>query len=148
MHFSVSFHLNPCKKNYSYKIYPEHLNKSSLAHLQLYKHLTQYINVSASAHIWPCHCLQTPGSQFSSRLTLKKRLVNHILGLSPRPQSVSVAPDCSNCASPRLQAGSARLQRPLSWACVCSHPKCENLSLQNKWQSSDTSRSIAIIRWR
>ncbi|XP_068608570.1 bridge-like lipid transfer protein family member 1 [Brachionichthys hirsutus] len=55
--------------------------------------------------------------EFSPRLTLKKRLVNHILGLSPRPQSLSVPADYLNCASPRLRAGSARAQRPLSWAC-------------------------------
>ncbi|KAI9516354.1 hypothetical protein NQZ68_017557, partial [Dissostichus eleginoides] len=65
----------------------------------------------------------SPGSQFSPRLTLRKRLVNHILGLSPRPQSVSVAADDSNCSSPRLRAGSARAQRPISWACETIDPR-------------------------
>ncbi|KAI4804490.1 hypothetical protein KUCAC02_026116, partial [Chaenocephalus aceratus] len=65
----------------------------------------------------------SPGSQFSPRLTLRKRLVNHILGLSPRPHSVSVAADDSNCSSPRLRAGSARAQRPVSWACETIDPR-------------------------
>ncbi|KAM8915679.1 bridge-like lipid transfer protein family member 1 isoform 6-T6 [Spinachia spinachia] len=65
----------------------------------------------------------SPGSQFSPRLTLRKRLVNHILGLSPRPQSVSHPADYLNCASPRLRAGSARAQRPLSWACETIDPR-------------------------
>ncbi|XP_010781978.1 uncharacterized protein KIAA1109-like isoform X2 [Notothenia coriiceps] len=65
----------------------------------------------------------SPGSQFSPRLTLRKRLVNHILGLSPRPHSVSLAADDSNCSSPRLRAGSARAQRPVSWACETIDPR-------------------------
>uniref|UniRef100_A0AAQ6IKS7 Bridge-like lipid transfer protein family member 1 C-terminal domain-containing protein n=1 Tax=Anabas testudineus TaxID=64144 RepID=A0AAQ6IKS7_ANATE len=65
----------------------------------------------------------SPESPFSPRLTLRKRLVNHILGLSPRPESVSVAADNLNCASPRLRAGSARAQRPLSWACETIDPR-------------------------
>lgn len=69
----------------------------------------------------PCHCLQSPESQYSPRLTFKRRLVNHILGLSDRPQSVSAPADDSHCASPRLRAGGARAQRPVSWACVRSY---------------------------
>ncbi|XP_037098160.1 transmembrane protein KIAA1109 homolog isoform X2 [Syngnathus acus] len=65
----------------------------------------------------------SPESQFSPRLTLKKRLVNHILGLSPRPQSVSVPADYLKCPSPRLRADSARPQRPLSWACEAVDPR-------------------------
>lgn len=81
--------------------------------------LTLVIN-SSSAAMCPCRCLQSPETTYSPRLTLKKRLVNHILGLSPRPQSVSVPADRSDCDSPVLRAGSARAQRPLSWSCVCS----------------------------
>lgn len=80
--------------------------------------LTSVIN--SSALMCPCHCLQSPETTLSPRLTLKKRLVNHILGLSPRPQSVSAPADFSDCDSPVLRAGSASAQRPLSWACVCS----------------------------
>ncbi|XP_038162988.1 transmembrane protein KIAA1109 homolog [Cyprinodon tularosa] len=58
-------------------------------------------------------------NQFSPRLTLKRRLVNHILGLSPRPQSVSVPEDCLNSAPPC----SSRAQRPLSWACENLDPR-------------------------
>nr|XP_046267936.1 transmembrane protein KIAA1109 homolog isoform X3 [Scatophagus argus] len=65
----------------------------------------------------------SPENQFSPRLTLKRRLVNHILGFSPRPQSVSVPADYLNCASPRPQAGGARAQRPLSWACETIDPR-------------------------
>ncbi|XP_061651565.1 bridge-like lipid transfer protein family member 1 [Phyllopteryx taeniolatus] len=65
----------------------------------------------------------SPESQFSPRLTLKKRLVNHILGLSPRPQSVSVPADYLNCPSPHLRADSARAQRPFSWACEAVDPR-------------------------
>lgn len=107
--------------------------------------LTSVIN-SSSAPMCPCHCLQSPETTFSPRLTLKKRLVNHILGLDPRPQSVSVPADYSDCESPVLRAGSARAQRPLSWACVCSLQQCDSSSLAgNKkvvlhlvhWQLSD-----------
>ena len=63
---------------------------------------------------------QSPEVPFSPRLTLRKRLVNHILGLSPRPQSVSSPADYLNCATPRLEAGGAKTLRPLSWGCVCS----------------------------
>ncbi|XP_061600023.1 bridge-like lipid transfer protein family member 1 isoform X7 [Cololabis saira] len=69
----------------------------------------------------------SPESLFSPRLTLKKRLVNHILGLSPRPQSVSVPADYLNCATPCLQAGRARAQRPLSWACETIDPRRQAL---------------------
>lgn len=79
--------------------------------------LTSVIN-SSSAAMCPCHCLQSPETTFSPRLTLKKRLVNHILGLSPRPQSVSAPAGYSDPLL--LRAGSARAQRPLSWSCVCS----------------------------
>ncbi|XP_072313657.1 bridge-like lipid transfer protein family member 1 [Eucyclogobius newberryi] len=65
----------------------------------------------------------SPESPYSPRLTLRKRLVNHILGLSPRPQSVSVPADYLNCASPRPGAGMARSQRPLSWACESVDPR-------------------------
>ncbi|XP_027856720.1 bridge-like lipid transfer protein family member 1 isoform X7 [Xiphophorus couchianus] len=54
---------------------------------------------------------------FSPRLTLKRRLVNHILGLSPRPQSISA--DGSDGGSP----SGARAQRPLSWACENFDPR-------------------------
>ncbi|XP_029683365.1 bridge-like lipid transfer protein family member 1 isoform X11 [Takifugu rubripes] len=65
----------------------------------------------------------SPETKFSPRLTLKKRLVQHILGLSPRPQSVSVPADSSQGAPPGLPAGSARAQRPLSWACEALDPR-------------------------
>jgi len=99
-----------------------HWSESSRAHLEG-EARPRVDRSSTSPPICPCRCLQSPGSQFSPRLTLRKRLVNHILGLSPRPQSVSVPADYLNCASPRLRAGSARAQRPVSWACVCSHPR-------------------------
>nr|XP_020464363.1 uncharacterized protein KIAA1109 homolog isoform X3 [Monopterus albus] len=65
----------------------------------------------------------SPEILFSPRLTLRKRLVNRILGFSPRPESVSVPADDLNYASPRLRAGSARPQRPLSWACETIDPR-------------------------
>nr|XP_061781040.1 bridge-like lipid transfer protein family member 1 isoform X3 [Nerophis lumbriciformis] len=73
-------------------------------------------NMSPTIHL-------SPESQYSPRLTLKKRLVNHILGLSPRPQSVSVPADYLNCTGPRLRAGSDRAERPLSWACETIDPR-------------------------
>ncbi|XP_036981123.1 transmembrane protein KIAA1109 homolog isoform X1 [Acanthopagrus latus] len=76
--------------------------------------------MSATVHM-------SPESQFSPRLTLRKRLVNHILGLSPRPQSVSVPADYLYCSSPRLLASSARSQRPLSWACETIDPRRQML---------------------
>ncbi|KAJ3613637.1 hypothetical protein NHX12_019883, partial [Muraenolepis orangiensis] len=65
----------------------------------------------------------SPEVPFSPRLTLRKRLVNHLLGLSPRPQSVSSPADYLNCASPRLQAGAAQSLRPLSWGCEPIDPR-------------------------
>ncbi|XP_078796524.1 bridge-like lipid transfer protein family member 1 isoform X8 [Oryzias latipes] len=65
----------------------------------------------------------SPENQISPRLTLRKRLVNHILGLSPRPQSVSVPPEYFNCATPSLQMVKARAQRPLSWGCETVDPR-------------------------
>ncbi|MEQ2208926.1 hypothetical protein XENOCAPTIV_019691, partial [Xenoophorus captivus] len=51
--------------------------------------MTQVITPSTSPSTSSCCCSQSSENQFSPRLTLKRRLVNHILGLSPRPQSVS-----------------------------------------------------------
>ncbi|XP_077586910.1 bridge-like lipid transfer protein family member 1 isoform X3 [Stigmatopora nigra] len=62
----------------------------------------------------------SPETPFSPRLTFKKRLVNHILGLSPRPQSVT---DYINSPDPRLRADSTWAQRPLSWACEAVDPR-------------------------
>ncbi|XP_030213365.1 bridge-like lipid transfer protein family member 1 isoform X7 [Gadus morhua] len=65
----------------------------------------------------------SPEVPFSPRLTLRKRLVNHILGLSPRPQSVSSPADYLNCATPRLEAGDTKTLRPLSWGCEPVDPR-------------------------
>ncbi|XP_036006462.1 transmembrane protein KIAA1109 homolog isoform X1 [Fundulus heteroclitus] len=65
-------------------------------------------------------------NQFSPRLTLKRRLVNHILGLSPRPQSVSVPEDCLHSPT----ASRTRTQRPLSWACENLDPRRQMLGNQ------------------
>ncbi|XP_028294367.1 bridge-like lipid transfer protein family member 1 isoform X3 [Gouania willdenowi] len=65
----------------------------------------------------------SPGSRFSPRLTLRKRLVNHFLGLSPRPQSATVPADYLNCASPRLPGAQGRALRPVSWACETFDPR-------------------------
>lgn len=91
----------------------------------------------------PCNCLQSPETTFSPRLTLKKRLVNHILGLSPRPQSVSVPADYSDCESPVLRGGSARPQRPLSWACVCSLQQRDSASL-----AGNKNMVLHLVHWQ
>nr|XP_015825985.2 bridge-like lipid transfer protein family member 1 isoform X4 [Nothobranchius furzeri] len=65
----------------------------------------------------PAIHMVSPESPFSPRLTLRKRLVNHILGLSPRPLSVSDPPDHL------IQTGSTKTQRPLSWACETIDPR-------------------------
>ncbi|XP_036372850.1 transmembrane protein KIAA1109 homolog isoform X4 [Megalops cyprinoides] len=55
-----------------------------------------------------------------SRLTFRKRLVNHILGLSPKPQKLSVPAEYLNVFASSdgtlSKAGLARA-RPLSWGC-------------------------------
>lgn len=100
----------------------------------------------------PCHCLQSPEGGFSPRLTLKKRLVNHILGISPRPQSVSVPADYLNCSSPQLRVGSVRAQRPVSWSCVCSLTQYSlfffPLGSQNQFLGTITFKSSPDKTWR
>ncbi|XP_017281653.1 transmembrane protein KIAA1109 homolog isoform X8 [Kryptolebias marmoratus] len=62
----------------------------------------------------------SPESQFSPQLTLRRRLVNHILGFSPTD---CVPSSYLNCGSPSLQMGRTRAQRPLSWACETVDPR-------------------------
>ncbi|XP_041130046.1 transmembrane protein KIAA1109-like isoform X4 [Polyodon spathula] len=56
-----------------------------------------------------------------TRLTLRKRLVNHLLGLSPKSQRYSVPAEfpsaLSSCDSSHSSRSSSKSSRPLSWGC-------------------------------
>ncbi|XP_058888337.1 bridge-like lipid transfer protein family member 1 isoform X4 [Acipenser ruthenus] len=53
-----------------------------------------------------------------TRLTFRKRLVNHLLGVSPKSQRNSVPAEFpSDCDSSHSSRSSSRPSRPLSWGC-------------------------------
>ncbi|XP_046874417.1 transmembrane protein KIAA1109 homolog isoform X3 [Hypomesus transpacificus] len=73
----------------------------------------------------------SPEGDFNPPLTLRKRLVNHLLGLSPRPQSVSSPADYLNVTSTlphlRRHRGGSGAPRPLSWGCEPLDPRRQML---------------------